>query len=70
MDGIEATKTIRERHPEIQVIALTMHDEEELVLQMKQSGAVSFFTKDGQLEDLLSAIRHAARVSGKKDQGA
>ena len=59
MNGIEATKAIRERWPEIQVIALTSFAEKEMVQDALQAGAVSYLLKDVGAEDLERAIRAA-----------
>ncbi len=42
MNGIEATKAIKERCPEVQVIALTSFAEKELIQDALQAGAVSY----------------------------
>ncbi len=46
MDGIEATRRLREMHPDIQVIALTTFADDESVLGMLRSGARGYLTKD------------------------
>ena len=59
MNGIEATQAIKERHPEVQVIALTSFAEKELIQDALQAGAVSYLLKDVGAEDLTRAIRAA-----------
>jgi len=59
VDGVTAIRTIRERWPGIQVIALTSFQEEELVRQALQAGAISYLLKDVTAEELGSAIRAA-----------
>jgi NarL family two-component system response regulator LiaR len=59
MDGPTATREIRERWPEIQVIALTSFQEEDLVHQALQSGAISYLLKDVGADELEAAIRAA-----------
>jgi len=61
MDGPTAISVIRKRWPEIQVIALTSFQEEELVHQALQAGAISYLLKDVSADELEAAIR-AARV--------
>lgn len=59
MDGITATRIIRERWPEVQVIALTSFQEKELVQEVLQAGAISYLLKNVTVEDLAEAIRAA-----------
>lgn len=59
MDGITATRIIRERWPEVQVIALTSFQEKELVQEVLQAGAISYLLKNVTVEDLAKAIRAA-----------
>ncbi|MDD5368788.1 MAG: response regulator transcription factor [Anaerolineaceae bacterium] len=59
MDGAAATRTIRERHPEIQVIALTSFKEQELVRSAVQAGAIGYLLKNVTANELACAIRSA-----------
>ncbi len=63
MDGARATKAIREKCPEIQVIALTSFKEEELVQGALQAGAIGYLLKNISADELAAAIRaaHAGR---------
>jgi NarL family two-component system response regulator LiaR len=63
MDGMAATRAIRERWPDVQVIALTSFQERDLVQKALQSGAVSYLLKNVSANDLAEAIRaaHAGR---------
>ena len=63
MDGAAATRVIRERCPEIQVIALTSFREEELVQGVLQAGAIGYLLKNVSADELADAIRaaHAGR---------
>ena len=63
MDGIEATRQIRKRNPETQVIALTSYQENDLVHQVILEGAISYLLKNVTGEELISAIRKG--VAGK-----
>ena len=60
MDGATATKKIRERCPEIQVIALTSFKEQELVEGALKAGAIGYLLKDITADELANAIRAAA----------
>ena len=59
MDGISATRLIREKHPDIQVIALTSFDEDDTVKDMMAAGACAFLFKDVATDELADAIRSA-----------
>ncbi|NIM98745.1 MAG: response regulator [candidate division Zixibacteria bacterium] len=57
LNGLEATKQIKKVLPSIKVIMLTMHKNEEYILQSFQAGASGFILKEGAVEELVSAIR-------------
>ena len=59
MDGVTATRIIRERWPEVQVIALTSFQEKELVQEVLQAGAISYLLKNVTVDELAEAIRAA-----------
>ena len=61
MDGATATRTIRERWPHVQVIALTSFQERELVHDVMRAGAIGYLLKNVSGDDLSAAIR-AARL--------
>tara|TARA_R110001583_G_scaffold15522_6_gene63914 strand:- start:355 stop:999 length:645 start_codon:yes stop_codon:yes gene_type:complete len=46
MNGIEATQWLKENHPEIKVLALSMECEEETILKMLHAGAKGYLLKD------------------------
>jgi NarL family two-component system response regulator LiaR len=57
--GVEAIQRIKEMQPDVQIIAMTSFQEEELVRQAFEAGATSYLMKDISLEDLETAIRAA-----------
>ena len=59
MDGAAATRAIRERHPQIRVVALTSFEEEKLVQEVMQAGAIGYLLKNVSPEKLADAIRDA-----------
>ncbi len=59
MDGAEATRAIRQRCPQIQVIALTSYKERELVQGALDAGAIGYLLKNVSTEELADAIRAA-----------
>jgi DNA-binding NarL/FixJ family response regulator len=56
LDGIEATRRLRERQPEVRVIALTTFADDESVLGALRAGARGYLTKDASGEDIRAAI--------------
>ena len=56
LNGIEATRQILAAHPEIRVIALSIHSDRRFVLQMFRAGAVGYLLKDCAFEELAHAI--------------
>jgi NarL family two-component system response regulator LiaR len=63
MDGAAATRAIRERWPDIQILALTSFKEKELVEGALRAGAIGYLLKDVSADQLADAIRaaHAGR---------
>lgn len=56
LDGIEATRRLRERHPNIRVIVLTTYADDESVLGALRAGARGYLTKDASSDDIRGAI--------------
>ena len=61
LDGVAATRDIRARHPNTQVIVLTTFDDDEHVFEGLRAGAVGYLLKDVASDRLAEAIRCAAR---------
>lgn len=59
-DGMEATKLIRKRCPEVKVLALTMHDDRAHLHRMLEAGSAGYFLKQSPTAELLRAIRTVA----------
>jgi DNA-binding NarL/FixJ family response regulator len=62
--GVEATRSILETHPNIQVIALTSFDREDAVPDMINAGAISYLLKNVAVDEIAAAIRHAYEGKG------
>ncbi len=60
MNGIEATRRIRQQHPEIPVLVLTTYDADEWVFDALRAGAVGYLLKDTPREQLVAAVRGSA----------
>jgi two-component system, NarL family, response regulator LiaR len=65
MDGATATRLIRQKHPKVQVIALTSFTDQETVQNALQAGAIGYLLKDVSADELARAIRaaHAGRAT-------
>lgn len=59
MDGVAATAAIRQRYPEVQVVALTSFSEAERVYAALEAGAAGYLLKDAEADELATAIRAA-----------
>ena len=59
MDGVEATRLIRELYPQVQVIALTSFKDEELIDRALKAGAIGYLIKNVSADELARAIRNA-----------
>ena len=61
MDGVQATRLVKQKSPSSQVIVLTSYHEDEHIFPAIRAGALSYLLKDIGLPDLADAIRKAAR---------
>lgn len=60
MNGVEATRAIRKKYPEIQVLILTSFLETKFIQQAMQAGAIGYLLKGTSIDELVDAIRAAA----------
>jgi two-component system response regulator NreC len=60
LSGIDATREIKKRTPEVSIVALTIHEDEEYFFKMLEAGASGYVPKRAAPEELLTAIRAAA----------
>jgi len=63
MNGIEATRRIKEMCPDVAVLALTMHEDDQYFFEMLAAGASGYVPKRAAPNDLIAAI-HAVRSGG------
>jgi len=61
MGGLEATREIILTNPGVRVVILTMHDNEEYLVEALKAGASGYVLKEAAATDLAEAIRAAAR---------
>jgi two-component system response regulator NreC len=57
LNGLEATRQIHRDYPQVKVLILTMHENEEYIRQVLAAGALGYVLKDAAARDLLGAIR-------------
>lgn len=70
MTGVEATREIKVRHPDIEVVALTSVLEDRLVIDAVEAGAAGYLLKETGPETLFEAIRAASRGEVRLDPKA
>ena len=56
-NGIEATKIIKKEMPEVGIIALTIHDDEQYIFELVRAGVSGYLLKDIYPETLITAIK-------------
>jgi DNA-binding NarL/FixJ family response regulator len=61
MNGIQATKAIREKFPEVRVLVLTTYDADEWVIDAIRNGAAGYLLKDTPQEELVKAILNTVK---------
>lgn len=61
LNGLEATRQIKREKPAVNVLILSMHENEEYIRQVLASGAMGYILKDAAARDLLGAIRAVYR---------
>jgi DNA-binding NarL/FixJ family response regulator len=61
LDGVAATRRIMDARPETRVLVLTSFSDRERVVDAFDAGAIGYLLKDGEPEDLVKAVRSAAR---------
>jgi DNA-binding NarL/FixJ family response regulator len=64
MDGPTAIEHIRERFPDVQVVALTSFEDESLARRALEAGAIGYLFKDAEEDELIAAIRLAGEGRG------
>lgn len=64
LNGVETAQRIRENHPNVKILGLSMHTEPELVRRMLRAGANGYVLKDTAFDELLEAIESV--LKGKR----
>lgn len=60
-NGIDASRELLERHPEIRIVAFSTNDSDSLIMKALDAGCVSFLAKPFQAQELVAAITQAAK---------
>ena len=60
MNGVEATRLVREQHPDIRILILSMYDDLDFILKVLKAGASGYLLKESENLDLASAIKALA----------
>lgn len=61
ISGIDATRRIKESYPDVSIVALTIHEDQQYFFEMLQAGASGYVPKRAAPDDLITAIRAAHR---------
>jgi NarL family two-component system response regulator LiaR len=61
LDGVEATRKIKDISPRTQIIVLTSYHQDEYIFPALQAGAISYLLKDVKASELVESIRRAAK---------
>lgn len=69
MDGIETTRRLKVAHPELGVVALSGHEDQEIVREMLVAGASGYVLKDSDGDEILHAVLQAAGGGGLLSPG-
>ncbi|HYU52265.1 MAG TPA: response regulator transcription factor [Gemmatimonadaceae bacterium] len=58
---IDTLRQLRERHPSVKVLVLSVHPEDQWAVRSLQAGAAGYLTKDHSPDELVQAVRRVAR---------
>jgi len=61
MDGMEATRQLKEKWPQVTVLALTVHEDKFYFMKMLEAGASGYLTKQAASDELVQAIHTVAK---------
>ena len=61
MNGIQATKLIKDKYPEVEVVMVSVYEDSDLVFEALKAGASGYITKSANYMELLSALDEISR---------
>jgi DNA-binding NarL/FixJ family response regulator len=67
MDGITATREIKQRYPETSVMMMTMHENPDYLLEALKAGAAGYVLKDAPRREVISAVRRVREGESSLD---
>jgi DNA-binding NarL/FixJ family response regulator len=67
MDGLVATREIKQKHPQISVMMLTMHENPDYLLEAIKAGAAGYVLKDASQEEIIEAVHQVHRGESPLD---
>ena len=67
MDGLAATREIKQRYPGISVMMVTMHENPDYLLEALKSGAAGYVLKDGLRQEVVTAVRRVREGESSLD---
>jgi DNA-binding NarL/FixJ family response regulator len=70
MDGLEATRTIKQECPGTGVLMVTMHENRDYMLEATKAGAVGYVLKDASRNELISAVRRVVNAEPPSSRAA
>lgn len=70
MDGLEATRAIKQEFPETAVLMVTMHENRDYMLEATKAGAAGYVLKDASRNELISAVRRVVDAESSNSQAA
>lgn len=67
MDGLAATKEVKQRYPQTSVIMLTMHENPDYLFEALKVGAAGYVLKDAPQEEIIEAVRRVRNGESPMD---
>src|SRR5215208_1658838 len=67
MDGLAATKEVKQRYPGVSVMMLTMHENPDYLLEALKAGAAGYVLKDAPQEEIIEAVRRVGNGESPMD---
>ena len=67
MDGLAATREIKERYPEVSVMMVTMHENPDYLLEALKAGAAGYVLKDAPRREVITAVRRVREGESSLD---
>jgi len=67
MDGLAATREVKQRYPETSVMMLTMHENPDYLLEALKAGAAGYVLKDAPQEEIIEAVRRVRKGESPLD---